>query len=209
MGGDHFPMFRFFTPVIAICAALLVWLIRQIDQGLKRTEATMTVLTLAMIVLSLNAFAFKYVGGAAVAQEGWMADRWSEVGRWFKANTEPDTSIAVGVVGAIPYYADLKTYDTLGLTNREVGTQGQTHLAGRPGHQKYNTAYLLAEKPDYIIFGISGLLPEPVGIDSISQDYDYAVYDFAHHDATAALYEYQVIELDSGYYIEVLALKEN
>jgi hypothetical protein len=52
-------------------------------------------------------------------------------------------------------------------------------------------------------------LPEPVGIDSISQDYDYAVYDFAHHDATAALYEYQVIELDSGYYIEVLALKEN
>jgi len=56
----------------------------------------------------------------------------------------PDTHVAMLCVGAIPYYSGLRTFDLLGLTNRQVAREGQPWLDRRLlAHEKRATFQML------------------------------------------------------------------
>jgi hypothetical protein len=74
------------------------------------------------------------------------------VGEWLRAAMPPGTLVATNAAGALPYFSGLPVVDMLGLTDR--------HIARRPadrrqwiGHEKGDGAYVLARRPDLIVFG--------------------------------------------------------
>jgi hypothetical protein len=208
VGGDHFSMFRFYTPLLPIFAFLLIflikWLVIQPKLSFKRSFVIGVGAILSLS--SLNYVIQIYGGGENIRAEVKNAIAWTEVGHWLGQNLPADARIAAVAVGAVPYFSDLPTYDLTGLTNREVATQGQVYIAGKVGHQKYNTDYILARRPDYVISPASGLFAQPVGA-GLDKSYNYSLYDFITNERALQLYEYQVAEMANGRFVEFLRLK--
>jgi len=170
-----------------------------------RSAALVAVLLVLALVSGLAVRIQRHHGGAEAAREVWMAQRWAAVGRWFAANVPADSSLASVVVGAIPYYSGLRTYDLLGLTDSHVASRGRIYAEGVVGHQKYDTDYVLEQRPDYIVFNTSGLLLEPRR--QIGQQHAYALYHLANDPRTRRLYRYRSIRMPDNYVIELLTLR--
>jgi len=214
VGGDHFAMFRFYVPVLPILAFSLAPVVIRLIRSSHMKGVLSLVGALAVLALSLsilNYSVYRFHGGERAKAEVQLARSWSQVGQWFRRNVPHNARIASLAVGAIPYYAELATYDLLGLTDREVATRGQTYLGGRIGHQKYNTNYILAQRPDYIVYHTSGRFTEPRWQrgEDIDKEYSYALYDLVNDDRTGELYEYRAVKMANGKWIEFLQLKES
>jgi arabinofuranosyltransferase len=209
VGGDHFALFRFFVPVLPLLAFLAMPLLALPGRWMG-SKGSLALVPVVVLVLALNGSVFAFHGGGRALMEVEMARRWAEVGRWLGQNVPPGARIASLVVGAIPYYSHLATYDLLGLTDREVAVEGQTYLDGQIGHQKYNTDYILRERPEYIVYPSSGLrdTPQYRGPEAVDREYAYAFYDLLSDERTAALYEYRSARMASGRYVEWFQLRK-
>ncbi len=212
VGGDHFAQFRFFVPILPLLLFLSISIVDWLNQPYRaknkyRSLGTSMLLIVALLGLNFSSYALHE--GARAAGEVRMARSWAQVGLWFRQNAPSDASIASVVVGAIPYYSGLRTYDLLGLTDSQVAKHGEFYPQGRVGHQRYHTDYILDQKPDYIIYQISGLSDRPLWRDSqdIDKPYSYALYDLANDERTKELYEYRTVKMENGNYIEFLQLK--
>jgi arabinofuranosyltransferase len=212
VGGDHFAMFRFFVPILPLLAFLMAsmidWIAQSSDIRNRRNMIGASIL-LTIALCGLNYSVYVFHEGKRATGEVRLARSWAQVGHWFSKNVPSDATIASAVVGAIPYYSGLRTYDLLGLTDREVARHGDVYPQGRIGHQKYHTDYILARKPVYIVYHVSGLYDRPLWRRSqdIDRVYSYALYDLANDERTKELYEYQAVKMDSGAYVEFLKLK--
>jgi hypothetical protein len=164
---------------------------------------------LGVLTLITNVGVYRLHNGERAREEVQLANAWVEVGRWLKGNVPPESTLASMVVGAIPYYSGLPTYDILGLTDREVATKGKIYLDGAIGHQKYDTDYILARRPSYIVYGTSGVYTVPVdrGLQSLDPFYFYGLRDLVNDPRTLSEYDFKVIKLDDGRYIELLQRK--
>jgi hypothetical protein len=85
----------------------------------------------------------------------------AEYGYWLQRNTPPDTVVATGIAGALPYYAERHVIDALGLNDlhiahTEVATMGQ----GVAGAEKTDVPYILDQQPDYIPMSSAGIFWE-------------------------------------------------
>jgi arabinofuranosyltransferase len=67
------------------------------------------------------------------------------LGKWLKQNSPPHATIAIGAIGAVPFYSDLRVIDLVGL--------GDAHVARLPGalYTKADPAYVLSRSPEYIV----------------------------------------------------------
>jgi arabinofuranosyltransferase len=149
VGGDAMPAFRFFAFVMPILALLAAAGLTE----LARSERRATVV-LALFV----AFNFGQSSGGHELHErvvgAVVGERGKQIGLWMRAVLPADTKIAVNAAGAVPYFSRLVTIDMLGLNDahiahREMPSMGQ----GLAGHEKGDGAYVLAQRPDYIVFG--------------------------------------------------------
>lgn len=153
VGGDQMPMHRLLVPVIptALWLAFDFWLpdLRRLsDFGLAATGAGLAVCILLQLASgttggrNLNATAF--VGAA--------------VGRHIAAAWPPGSQVALNTAGSTPYHAPgLRYLDMLGLNDARIARRDTRaiRIPGQllPGHAKGDGAYVLAERPDYIILG--------------------------------------------------------
>jgi hypothetical protein len=210
VGGDHFAMFRFYVPILPILFYLLGSSLASIVSRLSGSRRfALAAPGLAMVLLLMNVLIYYQHQGYRARGEVTQADGWAYVGTWIKRNVPPDSTIASMVVGAIPYYSGLRTYDVLGLTDRHIATRGKIYTQGAIGHQKYDTDYLLAQRPTYIVYSSSGLFAEPVdrSYRGASPYYFFALQDLVNHPRTAELYDFHAIRMDNGRYIEFLKLR--
>lgn len=158
IGGDAFPGFRFWLPVLPIAAAVAAW-------GIARAATTrgrgLVLAAAAVVGVALVAWdarpdpLLEYETGKD------FTARMRAVGRWMRDHVPPETVIAVNYVGALPWESGLPTIDMLGLTDAAVG---RSPIAGRfrfPGHAKGNGASILERKPGLILMGGVYLAPEP------------------------------------------------
>jgi hypothetical protein len=74
-----------------------------------------------------------------------------KVGKLMGELVEPDETMAVAECGAVPYYAGIVTYDALGLNDKHIARQPVSPGTWSFGHEKGDAAYLLAQKPTYIV----------------------------------------------------------
>jgi hypothetical protein len=210
VGGDHLAMFRFYAPVLPLLALLvtrvLAWLLDQPAIGWEQRPRWVVVgcvLTLTFALASLNVSIYRDYDGARARGEVALARAWASAGGWLRAEAPANTTLAGVTAGALPYYAGLRSYDLVGLTDRTVATQGKVYAPAHVGHQKYHTDYILARQPDYIIF-LSPMFTTPSyhGPASIDKEYAYSLYDLLTDPRTLAAYHYCAVRLADGRYLE-------
>jgi hypothetical protein len=213
VGGDHFGMHRFFVPLLPILAllfAITIDILLDFIQERHVYRINLTAVSLVLTVVLFNYTIYALHGGQRGRDEVEFARRWTNVGLWLKQNVSPGSSIASMVVGAIPYYSGLQTYDLLGLTDKTVAREGKVNLAGVIGHQKYDTEYILDQHPDYIIYSSSGLYRQPTDPLILDRDlrYDYSLYDLANNPRTTEGYQHKAIKMPNGWYVQFLESKQ-
>ena len=156
IGGDFLFFFgpRFLNPILPLAlllaargvGALLGW-----AEGRRALRAAPGVV--AILLLLANALWFSWPARSKeLAYLPVINESWTELGKWLARHTSEDAVVAVGAVGRIPYYADRVTIDMLGLTDRHIAHLPIPLGTGIPGHEKYDTAYVLARRPDYLVF---------------------------------------------------------
>lgn len=74
-------------------------------------------------------------------------DRWVVLGK-FMAAAHPGAVIATSAAGKIPFYSGAPTIDMLGLNDRTIARQETAFR--EVGHDKFDAAYVLARRPDFI-----------------------------------------------------------
>jgi hypothetical protein len=206
VGGDHFALFRFLVPVLALCALPIGDIAASLASHGRR--APRGIALAAVLLVAGNAFTLASPAGRAGRSEVRQAAAWAKTGRWCAAEL-PAGSIASMVVGAIPYYCDRYTLDLLGLTDRHIATEGKIYLPAPAGHQKYDTDYVLERRPRYIFFLSAGMPYRPL-FGSVGErnrwldEKGFALRDLATDPRALETYEYRSVRLDDGTWIEFL-----
>jgi hypothetical protein len=167
VGGDFLDLYRFLVPLfplVAIAAGLAAYrLIDRFAPGPPQQVAAFAVFALLFLpyvvrqstTVNRRARALSEPKRAATGVEpiAWTrqyALRWSATGRWIHAHAKPEDWMATGAAGAMPYFAEIRNLDRLGLCDAYVARNGE-RLSGRPGHQKEAPlAYTLSKKPAFL-----------------------------------------------------------
>ena len=123
------------------------------------------------------------------------------------SDLEPGSSIALVAVGTIGYYSDFTIYDMVGKVDEHIAHEpfNEKYIESwRPGHDKGDGKYILGKKPDYILlYSILSREPvEEITVDSF--DYQYkSVVEIWNSPEFHKDYEFEPIQLESGWYINL------
>jgi hypothetical protein len=161
VGGDFFPGYRFFVPLVPLLVLLGVvgierarrWLLGSLPRlgGVAAPAGLVLLLLLGGLTYTdVRQFDrnenYKYS-----VNEYRVATYWGKVGRWLAQHAPPDAVIAAEGAGAIAYYSGLRSIDMLGLNDRHISRVYVPEMgSGRAGHEKTDYAYVLRRRPDYI-----------------------------------------------------------
>lgn len=150
VGGDHFPLWRFFvvvTPPLMLLithGAVEAWhLTSSLSTWLSATLSTrpssslmaraiwgISFIPTAVAVMALLLFTVLNITPlpsldsrdprGRIWGEHYVALKNRELGWWVRFNTPPDAVIATGIAGAMPFYGHRTVIDTLGLNNVHI-----------------------------------------------------------------------------------------
>lgn len=169
VGGDWMIANRFFVPVIPVLYLLsaigMVNAINKITavysskQGLTEKLSMYSTIGLSVLLFATTLSLLEYKQ-LIIKDENYKYElQWSKFGKWLKMNTPPQTIIAVGPAGKIPYYSELYTIDMWGLNNDYIAKTKSKRL--QAGHKKFDFEYVLSLNPEYII-GYAGFTDEDI-----------------------------------------------
>lgn len=162
VGGDYIPSFRFLWPVMPIWSALAATaaarLVEPREAGPWRglwPQRTFTAagVSVAFLALTIGHAWHEYVGG-----HRWvgMHERHRALiagGKMLKKVLPGDAWIAVTAAGRIPYFAERRTLDMMGLSDAHIArAAAMTEASEVAGHLKGDGKYVLDQKPDAILF---------------------------------------------------------
>jgi arabinofuranosyltransferase len=154
VGGDHFPGYRFFTPILPFFALLLVAGLYQIGDMLPTAWKTARMPLILALVVGLSTFNLSRSSNFDQIIRGddesvWI---WREIGWWLADHGQPQESMAAMGAGAIPYYSRHPTIDLLGLNDKHIARVTVENMGQSvAGHEKRDPEYVLhVRKPTYI-----------------------------------------------------------
>ncbi len=151
VGGDFMPYFRFMLPIVPV-QALLVY---HCGVLLMRNGKPLWLRNMSTIILVMMVMQFALVEEEKPISRGALSG--AAVAKYIDENWPHGSVIAINPAGALPYMDnDYHYIDMLGLNDRHIAhtsvdrleVQSQTVI----GHLKGDGAYVLARKPNYIIF---------------------------------------------------------
>ena len=157
VGGDFLPFFgpRFLLPALPF---LLIFA----AQGLGRLTPALAPRAAAAVRAAAAA--------ALVAAALWLSwperlsrleglalemESWTRLAHWIREKTPPDTLVATGGAGIVPFYSRRPTVDMFGLADEHIAhlpplTSGFRNVA----HEKYDPHYVLDRRPDLLVSGV-------------------------------------------------------
>ncbi|RJP25105.1 MAG: hypothetical protein C4520_03030 [Candidatus Abyssobacteria bacterium SURF_5] len=168
VGGDQLVMKRFFVPLLP--ALYLLTLRGAIEllpstAGLEQSDAGWRKAVAAAGVISLGITAMPSFGGAEhnrvfKIEKPADSDR-KIVGEWLGENVDSEATVALIPAGIVPYFSGLRTIDLVGLNDPNIAHASVPDFGkGEPGHEKYNSGYVLRRRPDLIFLGACRIWPE-------------------------------------------------
>jgi len=156
VGGDVLHAFRFFVPILPLLYLLVQEAVRELAALITNPSAlTRSLPFTAAIILGYLTYAhpFDYV------REKWMLElglvsKMTATGQWLNTQSASSTVVAASTIGALSYYSGVTLIDMLGLTDETIAHHPQIVEGIQSGwkERKYNNAYLLSRRPDYIFF---------------------------------------------------------
>ncbi|HKP53780.1 MAG TPA: hypothetical protein VJ183_14155 [Chloroflexia bacterium] len=181
IGGDHFPAWRFFVPIVAPLVIVAVDAARRATQGFSLAAPSMRWAT-AMLSLVISAYIVsalwlqepESVQAESTRLHNTYVNRWGAAGIWLRDNTLPGTWTAAKGAGAIAYYSERPVIDVYGLNDLHIGHLGVATMGeSNPGHDKSDPVYVLDREPDYILDEWLGYFQPVKG--RLKQEYKYEV----------------------------------
>jgi hypothetical protein len=159
VGGDWMFANRFFVPIIPflyvlstigiVSAVIKFKHISAAGSELSNRVLKFTTVCVSVLLFSITLVLLEY-NQLIIKDENYNYElQWSKFGQWLKMNVPPDTKIAVGPAGKIPYYSELYTIDMWGLNNAYIAKTDSKRL--QAGHKKYDFEYVLSFNPEFII----------------------------------------------------------
>jgi len=147
IGGDFKPTGRFIITVLPMMAVL--------TQGsISRIIATPSRIRWAIVfgTVTVGLWAGQH---RLIAAKAYAAERHANlearklVGDWIAAHTPAQTVIAIHSAGVIPFYANRRTIDMWGLTDRTIARTPIRGIGtGMAGHERSNPTYVFEQNPD-------------------------------------------------------------
>lgn len=169
VGGDWMIANRFFVPIIPFLYVLsVIGIVNAVNKisnlGAKYEKAKSRIMNIGVVSLAVILFAVTLglleYRELIIKDENYKYEqRWSMFGKWLKANVSPETVIAVGPAGKIPYYSELYTIDMWGLNNDYIAKTRSKRL--QSGHKKFDFDYVLSLNPEFII-GYAGFTDDQI-----------------------------------------------
>ncbi|NOK61637.1 MAG: hypothetical protein GFH27_549313n45 [Chloroflexi bacterium AL-W] len=162
VGGDHFPYYRFFVPLVPPLVLLAAVGVAHFTRHLSPRLMISVLVVCAALGVTWQApqlYASRTLNtDGQVWGENSVVEKNREIGLWLGAHTTSDTLIATGIAGALPFYSERPVLDALGLNDLhiahlEVPTMGQ----GVAGSEKTDVAYILSQRPGYIPHNSAGV----------------------------------------------------
>jgi hypothetical protein len=156
VGGDSMLAHRFIVPVVPLWLCLAVAALEDAGVSLqKRIRPSLAVAVVVAAGLALGGLSLRTGDGKFMKEARRRSDavsRWVGVGERLGRILPPETHIALGAVGAIPYYTGFRTTDLFGLTDPVIA-RTPSALMGRgfAGHERSNVGRVLERRPDYIM----------------------------------------------------------
>lgn len=177
VGGDHFPGYRFFVPVLPFLVLLMArgaTMIENLELRTKSQKDEREAGSWFLVLGSSSGGLRRYApAGLAIAlvvglsvfnltrstpfdqivrgddESVWL---WREMGWWLADQGQPGESMAAMGAGAIPYYSNRETIDLLGLNDKHIARlEVESMGSGVAGHEKQDPDYVLNERqPTYI-----------------------------------------------------------
>jgi uncharacterized membrane protein len=196
VGGDIFPAWRHFVPVLILSAFLLA---EGVSSALRLGASARWVVAILLVnALLLGMYDRNHDARLAFAR----TERWEwngeVIGRFLgQAFGSQAPLLAVDSAGCIPYFSGLPSLDMLGLNDAYLAHHppedfGQSTALG---HELGEGAYVLARKPDLVIFCLPGGGPKPcfrsgrelVQLDGFRDQYQLVRFEGAHPYRYASL----------------------
>ncbi|MGA7732330.1 MAG: hypothetical protein WCD37_13805, partial [Chloroflexia bacterium] len=177
-GGDYFPGWRFYVPVLAPIVLVAVWAADRIVSKLPGRSAV-TAVALAIMTSLVSLYSWQALWQKELAQYTKIhlsyVNLWGSAGLWLRDATPPDSVTAAQGAGAIAYYSQRKVVDMYGLNDLHIGHLSVENMGeGKAGHEKRDPAYVLnVHKPDYI-YALWADYFDPLG-DQFAQQYEEAL----------------------------------
>ncbi|MCD4846839.1 MAG: hypothetical protein K8R76_01460, partial [Candidatus Aegiribacteria sp.] len=157
IGGDSFPAYRHFVPLIVLFTYISIEELRQIK--IRRFFSTVMVASAALLLFIV--LQFTNSRNRTAREERWEWDGQVIALVLKEAFEEKEPLLAVTAAGTLPYWSELPSLDMLGLNDRYLAmNQGESEVEGLLGHNVCNPDYILERKPDIISFNAAG---EPTG----------------------------------------------
>lgn len=170
VGGDWMIANRFFVPILPILYLLsVIGIINAIikikdfygneEKAIKIGNVIILFLSVLLFNVTLSFLEYKQL--IIKDNNANYEMQWSMFGKWLKNNVPPETVIAVGPAGKIPYYSELYTIDMWGLNNDYIAKTESKRL--QAGHKKFDFEYVLTLNPEYVI-GYAGFTDDDMAI---------------------------------------------
>jgi len=158
VGGDFFPLFRFFVPLVPFMAILTQeglinlcqWLLRLSYPRWIRLFAITFCLFVFVLTLT-QGFTYSFNKRSLLLRGRKKSTvRGITQGKWLRQHASPNDSLAALAIGAISYYSELKSIDRLGITDVHIAHVNMRLIGNTmPGHDKRDLSYIISRKPTY------------------------------------------------------------
>ena len=157
VGGDLMPAFRFIAPVVPLLALLAADAVGSLASGRTLAITTAGIAAWGLAGMRFDPDVHGRIQADRVVRAGTIA------GSWMRANLPADAVLATNTAGSVPYYSGLRCVDMLGLTDAHIAHR-RTPDQGRGwvGHEKFDGAYVLSRRPNYVQLGSALGSEQPV-----------------------------------------------
>jgi hypothetical protein len=166
VGGDMYPGFRFYGPVMPIVFAFAAAGVVAVTRSRRGGLAWAAVMYVVSVPL------FNPFGRLIAAGTNGDCDRQLQVAMIVKRNALPGSTMAVLCAGVVPYFTHLRALDLAGKSDRHIarleGVRGAII-----GHSKVDPEYTLAQDPDLVVAcshgvaAVAGLSPATATVDPL------------------------------------------
>jgi hypothetical protein len=161
-GGDHMPYHRFVAPMLPalVTATIVGWQHVFARSGLLADRLGTAAIMLGILVMAAGPQLQSMSRGNIPARSAVLEAYRRELGEFFAARAvELDRRLIVagGAAGYMGHFAgsQVRFIDILGLTDEHIAAHGRRDPRMPPGHRAGDGVYVLAQRPDYVVFGSS------------------------------------------------------
>nr|MBN2277673.1 hypothetical protein [candidate division Zixibacteria bacterium] len=150
IGGDVLKVHRFFVPVMPLIILFMVYGLSLLIRKKALTTGILVLLIIWQTIIPIKHVIYYYI------YEVGLTSKLKHIADNLKSVDKSDFSLAISTIGIVGYELnDHRIIDLLGLTDSVIARHPEEPVSGMETtwkERKFNSAYVLSQKPDYIMF---------------------------------------------------------